>query len=192
MDGLTISVLNLQQSRRQIQEPLACENEGEPLIPRFTVCSGRAVVVDLHTALTDSERLWQPGTLCNISIVHCRLGYLSHLYLISGWLTYWFAKGGRVSTGVVPGGKEKENQVFPVLPGYLRSRRTSQEVHWDISGFPLVPVSMNIMSIGPLPLLILCCSLCFIAAVEDNAHTNAAFVSCVLYSTILNLHSHSE
>lgn len=57
MDGLTISVLHLQQSGRRIQEPLACENEREPLIPRFTVCSGRAVAVDLHAALTDSGRL---------------------------------------------------------------------------------------------------------------------------------------
>lgn len=35
MDGLTISVLYLQRVRGQIQEPVACENECQALIPRL-------------------------------------------------------------------------------------------------------------------------------------------------------------
>lgn len=53
-DGPTISLLHLQRSRRQIQEPLACKNECVRAIPRFTV-DGRCAV-DLHRALTDPER----------------------------------------------------------------------------------------------------------------------------------------
>ena len=45
-----------EQSRGQIQEPLACENECEALTPRFTDVVDEPVVA-LHTVLTDSERL---------------------------------------------------------------------------------------------------------------------------------------
>lgn len=107
-DGPTISLLHLQRSSRQIQEPVACKNECVTPIPRFTVDGRRAV--DLHRALTDPERAWQPGSsvLCQRPVYRC-LTYLSHLYLAADCWTYCFFRGSTVAVSTCCTCNEQRN-----------------------------------------------------------------------------------
>ncbi|KAM7411332.1 hypothetical protein PAMA_021360 [Pampus argenteus] len=69
MDGLTISVLHLQLSRGQTQEPLACENECGALIPGFTDVVDRSTPHRMHNCLL-TQTSAPLAVLCTCYLVH--------------------------------------------------------------------------------------------------------------------------
>lgn len=99
-------------------------------------CSGQGVVA-LHTALTDTERIWQQGFLYSISILHVCFAAVASVTSTSfqaAWLSLVHQKGQSSSTSLLQVlwlGERKK--------GEARKKHTCQIVVHGVQGFSTLP-----------------------------------------------------